>query len=126
MTSMANGEHILMVEDDRTIRILMDFGLRRAGYEVKTAKDGSEGMLHLETHQPGLILLDIYMPNMDGIRLLRWIREQERFAHTPIIIISAAEDEEEAVRGIGATEFLAKPVDMVTLLAKVQSLFRKT
>ena len=109
---------ILMVEDDRTIRSLMSFGLKRAGYTVFAASDGEEGKQLLIEHVPDLILLDLYMPNMDGLRFLQWVREEQK-VQTPIVVVSAAEKEESHVQNIGANGFLAKPVDLVTLLNTV-------
>ena len=116
---MSIDNHILVVEDDRTIRSLMVFGLKNLGYDLTPAQNGQEAMEILKTGTPSLILLDLYMPQMDGLRLLSWLR-QEKCSDVPVIVVSAAEQEQDEIFRLGANAYLPKPVNLDFLTQKIQ------
>ncbi|MCB1053233.1 MAG: response regulator transcription factor [Acidobacteria bacterium] len=112
-------KRILMIEDDASIRLLLGFGLRRAGYQVEMAENGALAKEHFQAFTPDLILLDLYMPYFDGLSFLKWVR-QDVGSKVPIIVISAAEKEIETAQKEGADAFLAKPVDIAELVACIE------
>lgn len=83
-----NKKHILIVEDEEALRISLKANLENEGYEVTEAKDGEEGLMAIESHKPDLVLLDIVMPRMDGISMLKKVRANANCANLPIIILS--------------------------------------
>ena len=113
---------ILVVEDDPTIRQLMTYGVSRAGYTVLAAEDGEEATSLIDDFKPNLILLDLYMPKMDGLSFL----DQFGSRDIPIIVISGSKIEghrDETIRR-GASAFLDKPVSIELLLKKVDELLK--
>ncbi len=103
---------ILIVDDEQNIREQLSKRLRREGFTVFTAANGLEGLRQFHTERPDLVVLDIVMPEMDGLTVCQRIRE---VAETPIMMLSAnAITEEDVVRGLtaGADEYLKKPAGM--------------
>ena len=89
-----NKKHILIVEDEEALRMSLKANLENEGYEVAEAKDGEEGLMSIESHKPDLVLLDIVMPRMDGISLLKKVRANANCADLPIIVLSNLSDSE--------------------------------
>lgn len=120
---MSDTLKILIVDDDREIARGMSIRLRAAGYEVLTANDGQQGLAAALEHKPSAIILDIRMPVMDGLTMLAKLREDDRLAATPVIVLSAnvAEHSRERALALGARYFLEKPYSKETLLAAIQS-----
>jgi adenylate cyclase len=114
---------ILVVEDDPVNRLLLAHSLERDGHTVTAAQDGREA-LELLAHEPAdVVLLDIVMPELDGIAVLRQIKSDPDLRHIPVIMISAV-DEVESVIGcieLGADDYLAKPFDPVLLRARINA-----
>ena len=112
---------ILAVEDNRTnMQIIYDF-LTQAGYEVTPTMDGEEAWNKLQTSKPDLMLLDIQIPKIDGLTLLKKIRADERLSKLPVIAVTALamEADREQCLKAGANEYLSKPIQMKTLLATI-------
>jgi chemosensory pili system protein ChpA (sensor histidine kinase/response regulator) len=101
--------------------------LEREGYEVLVAKDGMDAMELLQTSVPDIILTDIEMPRMDGFGLSRNIRDDKRFANTPLIMISSrtADKHQNMAKEIGVNAFFGKPVQDEELVAKMKELLKK-
>jgi two-component system, cell cycle response regulator len=119
---------ILIVEDDKMAAVHTTFTLEKAGYRAITAKDGAEARAFLRKEHPALILLDIMLPDINGLDLLREIKEIKSLEHMPVIIVSAVGDLEVRIKGIetGADDYLVKPVNYLEMLARVRANLRKT
>lgn len=103
-------KRILVVEDDTMLRASIEKAITDAGYEVKTAEDGVVALDAARRGKPDLIVLDIMLPGMDGIAVLKALRAEEEFAKTPVIALTNRDDLETIgdVLKEGATDFLAK------------------
>jgi two-component system, OmpR family, response regulator MprA len=115
---------ILVVDDDRRITSMLSRALRAEGYEVRTANDGSEGLVRVRERQPDLVVLDLLMPGVDGIEVCRRLREE---SDLPILILTAKDETEDRVHGLdtGADDYLVKPFALDELLARVRALLRR-
>ena len=118
---------VLLIEDDRDIAEAIAYQLEKAGLQVRLAYTGEEG---LEASRRGvdLVLLDLNLPNMDGLEVCRMIRRQPTTAHVPIIIVSARADEVDRVLGLemGADDYLVKPFSLKELAARCRVALRRT
>ena len=121
----ARRRRILIVEDDRTLRSALAFNLSREGYDVQTAVDGEQALATARDGSLDLILLDVMLPGMSGIEVLRVLR-QEGVA-TPVIVLSAKGDEIDRVVGlkVGADDYVAKPFSRPELLARIEANLRR-
>lgn len=108
---------ILVVDDGAVDRRLMDLYLKRAGFDVAVARHGVEAQEAMAKEPPDMILLDLMMPVMDGMKFLRWLR-QEAHNDTPVFVLTAAVEDNAAERALaaGANQVLHKPVDAAELL----------
>jgi len=121
---MKEDASILVVDDNEDNRYTLKRRLKRMGLKkIVEAENGLEAMKQVELHDFDMILLDIMMPIMDGYEVLKRLRAESRFIHTPIIMISALSDVENVVKAIdlGADDYLLKPFNPVLLRAKVES-----
>lgn len=116
---------LLLVEDDATLRQALTFNLAREGYEVATATDGESGLEAARSDRLDLILLDVMLPGMSGVEVLRVLRREG--VTTPVIILSAKGDEIDRVVGlkIGADDYVAKPFSRPELLARIEAVLRR-
>src|ERR1041385_5507128 len=114
---------ILVVDDYSDNRTLLSAWLRAKGYKVVEAQDGREGLLQANRSHPDLILMDLAMPELDGVEATRQLRQRRIFSHTPIFAISAfaTHDVKDDALAAGCTEVIAKPLDLASLLGKIQS-----
>ena len=119
------GGPILVVDDDAKIVSLVRTYLERDGLTVITAKDGREALLAIRQHQPVLVVLDLMLPELDGLALLRIVREDSAL---PVLMLSARGSAADRVYGIneGADDYLAKPFSPAELVARVRSILRRT
>jgi two-component system, OmpR family, alkaline phosphatase synthesis response regulator PhoP len=117
---------ILIAEDDADLALGLKNNLEIEGYEVRVACDGEEALACALQWQPALLLLDLVMPKLDGMRVLRELRE--RGAAVAVLILTARGDEADKVRGLklGADDYVTKPFGLLELLARVESLLRRT
>jgi two-component system, OmpR family, response regulator len=122
---MTSGAHVLVVDDDGHIREVMRFALEKAGHRVTEAADGSVAYALIQKTQFDLVVLDIVMPEDDGLTLCRKIRAQSRL---PIIIVSSRDEELDRVLGLdlGADDYLTKPFSPRELSARVAAVLRRT
>jgi len=116
---------VAVVDDEENIRETVGFALRREGYPVELYATGLEAWRAFQQKQPGLVILDIVMPEMDGLELCRRIRATTETL--PIIFLTSRDEELDRVLGleIGADDYLCKPFSMRELLARVKVLFRR-
>lgn len=116
---------LLVVEDDRTLRQALAFNLTREGYEVATADDGTSALEAGRNPNLDLIVLDVMLPGMSGIEVLRVLRREG--ITTPVVILSAKGDEIDRVVGlkVGADDYVAKPFSRPELLARIEAVLRR-
>jgi two-component system alkaline phosphatase synthesis response regulator PhoP len=116
---------LLLVEDDPTLRQALTFNLTREGYEVTSAADGEAALEAARSDRLDLILLDVMLPGMSGVEVLRVLRREG--VATPVIILSAKGDEIDRVVGlkVGADDYIAKPFSRPELLARIEAVLRR-
>lgn len=124
---MVKKSSALVVDDSLTMRKVLGRLLERDGYEVLVAKDGMDAIELLQDVEPDIILTDIEMPRMDGFGLARNIRDDKRFADTPLIMISSrtADKHQNLAKEIGVDAFFGKPVQDEELITKMKELLKK-
>lgn len=115
---------ILVVDDEKEIRNLIEIYLKNEGYKVLKAEDGEEGLKILENEKVHLIVLDVMMPKMDGIQMCQKVRETKNI---PILMLSAKSEDMDKIQGImtGADDYLTKPFNPLELSVRVKSLLRR-
>jgi CheY-like chemotaxis protein len=121
------GKRILVVDDEKKIRELLELRLIAAGYEVVQASDGEAGVAQAKAYQPDLILMDVMMPKMDGAEAVKCLQEDPATKDIPVIFLTAIiTKEEEENQSFGAQmnvpqhRFIAKPFDPKILLAEIK------
>ncbi len=117
---------VLVVDDDRAIRNSLARALELDGYLVEVAADGAAALEALRTNRPEMAIVDVMMPNVDGLTLVRVLRaERDRL---PVLMLTARTETSDRVAGLdaGADDYLAKPFDLPELLARVRALLRRT
>jgi two-component system KDP operon response regulator KdpE len=116
---MANKYLVLMIEDEKPIRRFLKPYLENHDFKVVEAETGQEGLALASSHKPDLILLDLGLPDMDGLVVLRRLRE---WTQVPVIILTARGKEKEKVEGLdaGADDYLGKPFDVEELMARIR------
>jgi DNA-binding response OmpR family regulator len=115
---------ILVVEDDPTLRLVLQDNLRSEGYQVEVAADGASSVRNAHAVTPHLILLDLTLPDCDGFELLPVLRQS---GQVPVIVLTARAQQAEKVRGLGlgADDYITKPFDPEELLARVRAVLRR-
>jgi two-component system chemotaxis response regulator CheY len=113
---------ILAVDDSASIRQMVSFTLKRAGYEVVEAVDGQDALTKAARHDVSLVLTDVNMPRMDGLTLVRSLRVQPRYRKAPILMLTteSSDDMKAEGRAAGATGWLVKPFDPKRLVEVVR------
>ena len=120
-----DASHVLLLEDDDSLRRLLTQKLESSGYETTALSDGRECWTFLtEEEPPDLVLLDVMVPGLDGFRLLGRIRNDERLADVPVIVLTARGREEDVLKGfdLGADDYVTKPFSPAALVARVRRL----
>ena len=121
----ANRPHVLLLEDDDSLRKLLEDKLESSGYETTALADGRECWSFLATGEPpDLVLLDVMVPGLDGFRVLGRIRNDDRLEGVPIIVLSSRGRQADVRRGfdLGAEDYVTKPFSPAALVAKVRRL----
>jgi len=115
---------ILVVEDEPSIAEVVGLYLQRAGYQVQTATDGKTAMSILEKEIPDLIILDLMLPEIDGLSLTRWLRDR---SNVPIIMLTARREEIDRITGLemGADDYVVKPFSPQELVSRVRAVMRR-
>ena len=116
---------ILVIEDEKKIATLVAKNLEAAGYAVTLAEDGEAGLAAFARTQPALVILDVGLPEMSGLEVLRRIRES---GDTPVLMVTARSSETDKVLGLelGADDYLTKPFGPSELVARIRALLRRT
>lgn len=117
---------ILLVDDEPDILEFLSYNLNKEGYKVETAENGIEGVRKAKIMKPDLILLDIMMPEMDGIEACNQIRQIESLSNTLIVFLSARTEEFTQLAGfeVGANDYITKPVKPKVLMSKIKALLK--
>lgn len=118
------AEKILIVEDEQTLQETLAYNLKRQGYEVVTAGDGTLALEMAREQRPDLIILDIMLPGIDGFEVCRVLRQE---MNTPVLMLTARDDEIDRVVGleVGADDYMTKPFSMRELMARVKAMLRR-
>jgi two-component system alkaline phosphatase synthesis response regulator PhoP len=125
--STTQSHKVLVVDDEPDILELLQYNLIKEGYEVKTAPDGKKALEVAKDFAPNLILMDIMMPNIDGVETGRRMREMPELSGTYIIFLTARAEEysEVAAFDIGADDYITKPIKPRALMSRIGALFRR-
>ena len=119
---------IYVVEDDRNIREIEVIALKNSGFEVEEFEFAADFYKAMEQREPDLLLLDIMLPDADGLSVVKALRQSKRGKQLPIILVTAKTTELDKVRGldIGADDYLTKPFGIMELISRVKALLRRT
>jgi two-component system phosphate regulon response regulator PhoB len=119
---------ILLIEDEQDLLELLRYNLEREGYAVRAVTTGEAGLKEARRERPGLIILDLMLPAMDGLEVCRSLKGRDETAAVPIIMLTAKGEESDVVRGLemGADDYIPKPFSPRVLLARIQAVLRRT
>jgi two-component system phosphate regulon response regulator PhoB len=125
-TAMARPR-ILIIEDERALTEVLTYNLQREGYDTVVAHDGQEGLRKAQMQIPDLVLLDLMLPNMDGLDVCRQLRANDRTRKVPILMLTAKAEETDQVVGfsMGADDYVTKPFSVKVLLQRIKALQRR-
>lgn len=120
-------QSVLVVEDEEDIRELVSYNLLKDGYQVAGVASGEDALTAVESKKPDLVLLDIMLPGLDGLRVCRKLKGNPKFESIPIIMLTAKGEERDIVAGLnmGADDYVTKPFSPKVLLARVQAVLRR-
>jgi two-component system, OmpR family, KDP operon response regulator KdpE len=120
---MTDGPRILVVDDEPQIRRFLEISLRANGYTVQMVGTGAEGLAQAAVWRPDVVILDLGLPDMDGLTVLCRLRE---WSHVPVIVLTVRDSEEDKVKLLdaGADDYLTKPFSIVELLARLRAALR--
>jgi len=120
-------ERILVVEDEGDLREVLAYNLTRERFRVSTARDGVSALDLARKTRPDLVLLDLMLPDLDGLEVCRRLRSDERLTRTPIIMLTAKGEESDVVLGlgVGADDYVTKPFSVKEAVARVQAVLRR-
>jgi len=120
-------QKILIVDDEPDIRELIEYNLKKEGYQVYTASNGQEGVSEAKKVHPDLIILDIMMPKMDGIEACRILRTMNEFKNTFMVFLTARSEEYSEIAGfnVGADDYIAKPIKPRALVSRINAILRR-
>lgn len=115
---------ILVVEDEASIAEVVSLYLKRAGFSAQIASDGRQAMTFFERRQPDLVILDLMLPEVDGLSLTRWLRDR---SNVPIIMLTARRAEIDRITGLemGADDYVVKPFSPQELVSRVRAVMRR-
>ncbi len=117
---------VLVVDDEADLVRILQFGLQAIGYQVETASDGQEALKKAREIKPDIILLDLMLPKLDGYKVCRLLKFDERYKNIPIIILSARTQEGDQLLAMemGANRFVTKPYDFAEVLSHIETLLK--
>ena len=118
----ATAQRILIVDDEPDLRSVLRFGLEAAGFEVSEAADGEQGLQMACDTLPDLIVLDLMLPRMDGFKVCRALKFDDRYRQIPVFILSArtGETDRRLALDLGADAYVTKPYDMKDLIERIR------
>lgn len=120
-------EHILIVDDEEDIVELLEYNLNKEGYRITSVTTGEKVLGLAKTLLPDLIVLDIMLPNLDGLEICKLLKKDSKSQHIPIIMLSAKGEEADIVTGLelGADDYVTKPFSPRVLIARVRTVLRR-
>lgn len=120
-------QKILIVDDEPDIRELIEYNLKKEGYQVYTASNGQEGINEAKKVHPDLIILDVMMPKIDGIEACRIMRTLPEFKNTFMVFLTARSEEYSEIAGfnVGADDYIAKPIKPRALVSRINAILRR-
>lgn len=126
MNNLSNYK-VLIVDDEPDIIELLEYNIKKEGYSTETASDGAEAIKKAKTFKPDVILMDVMMPNIDGIEACRMIKETIHEVEPYVIFLTARSEEytEVAAFDVGANDFITKPIKPRALLSRIQSVIKR-
>jgi phosphate regulon transcriptional regulator PhoB len=118
---------VLIVEDESDLVKLLKYNLEKEGFKVGYATDGALALAEARRDPPDVVILDLMLPGLDGLEVCRQLRRNDRFARTPILILSARSEEADRVVGLelGADDYVTKPFSTREVIARVRALLRR-
>lgn len=121
-------KHIIVIEDEKDILEILEYNLTREGYRVSTSSDGQTGLNKVRQEKPDLVLLDIMLPEIDGLEICRILKSESSMHAIPIIMVTAKEEESDVVLGLGlgADDYITKPFSPKELIARIKALLRRS
>ncbi len=121
------AKKILIVDDEPDILEFLQYNLRKEGYEVVTANDGKSALVVAEREKPHLIVLDIMMPELDGVETCRLLRERKEFMHTPIAFLTARDEDFSQITAldVGGDDYITKPIKPRVFISRINALLRR-
>jgi len=121
------AQKILIADDDPAILKIEEYNLKKAGYDVITAVDGSDALRKIEEENPQLIVLDVVMPGIDGYEVCRRVKDNPLKSHIPVIMLTVKEEVEDKIKGLktGADDYLIKPFHPQELVARIEANLRQ-
>ena len=119
--------HIFVVEDEKPILTLLTYNLQKEGYKVSSSSNGEEALSSIKEKKPDLVLLDWMLPDLSGIKICQYLKQDEKVKNIPIIMLTAKGEEEDKVKGLntGAEDYMTKPFSFPELLARIKSLLKR-
>lgn len=125
--STSTKQKILIVDDEPDILELIEYNLKKEGYQVFTARNGQEAVTEAKRSLPDLIVLDIMMPKMDGIEACRIMRTMPEFKNTFMVFLTARSEEYSEIAGfnVGADDYIAKPIKPRALVSRINAILRR-
>ena len=120
-------EKILIIEDEKDIVRMLDYNLKKEGFRALSANNGEDGLDMARKEHPDLILLDLMLPEMDGLEVCKAIKNDTKTAHIPIIILTAKAQETDKIVGLelGADDYMTKPFSPRELIARIRAVLRR-
>jgi len=121
----SSTQSVLVVEDEASIASFVSLYLKNAGYDVRTATNGADALTSVQNQQPSLIVLDLMLPDIDGIEICRRIRQK---SDVPILMLTARDEDVDKIIGleVGADDYMTKPFNPRELVARVKSILRRS
>lgn len=126
-TDKMTQEHILVVDDEEDILELVKFNLEKEGYRVSCASTGEQALIQAASERPNLIVLDLMLPGIDGLKVTKALRSDQKTISIPIVMLTAKGEEEDVIVGLelGADDYVAKPFSPKLLMARIKAVLRR-
>ena len=122
-----DNKKILIVEDEFDILKLIEFNIKKEGFDVIAVSDGESAIKEVRANKPDLILLDLMLPGISGLDVCHLIQKDTELSQIPILMLTAKGEESDVVRGLeaGADDYVIKPFSVKVLLARIKALLRR-
>lgn len=123
----SSSKTIFIVDDESDILELISLHLIKSGFKVKTFEDGNSLFKYIKSNIPDLFILDLMLPDYDGFEICKFLKKEDKFAHIPVIMLTAKSDEMDKILGLelGADDYVTKPFSPRELVARVKAVLRR-